>query len=138
VCAVADIKLRSLMDEIVLTRKPIVKKKQWIELSHPNHPEVHTYVQLSMELTTKAAAAKKKCFVGKDGYKVTQHVDYRLPVPYRPAAFSLMNPGPYISYLIVSMVTRYVAPTQAVRPARKDRRCGSISDPMWICALRLL
>jgi hypothetical protein len=107
VCAVTDIKLRSLMDEIVLTRKPIVKKKQYIELTHPNHPEVLTRVQMSMELTTKQAAAKKKCFVGKDGYKATQHVDYILPVPYRPAAFSLLNPGPYISYLIVSTVTRY-------------------------------
>lgn len=104
-CAVTDIKLRSLMDEIVLTGKPIVKKKQYIELTHPNYPEVLSRVQLSMELTTKQAAAKKKCFTGKDGYKLTQHVDYVLPVPYRPAAFSLLNPGPYISYLIVSTVT---------------------------------
>lgn len=103
-CAVTDIKLRSLMDEIVLTRKPIVKKKQYIELTHPNYPEVLTRVQLSMELTTKQAAAKKKCFTGKDGYKDTQHVDYVLPTPYRPAAFSLLNPGPYISYLIFSTV----------------------------------
>lgn len=104
-CAVTDIKLRSLMDEIVLTGKPIVKKKQYIELTHPNYPEVLTRVQLSMELTTKQAAAKKKCFTGKDGYKLTQHVDYVLPVPYRPAAFSLLSPGPYFSYLIVSTVT---------------------------------
>lgn len=104
-CAVADIKLRSLMDEICVTGNPIVKKKQYIELSHPKYPEVATRAQISMELTTKAQAAKKKCFVGKDGYKSSQHMDYVLPVPYRPAAFSLLNPGPYISYLIVSLVT---------------------------------
>lgn len=104
-CAVADIKLRSLFDEIVLTKKAIVKKKQWVTLTHPNHPEVQTQVQVSMELTTKKAAMKKKCGAGKDGYLASQHPDYVLPEPYRPAAFSLMNPGPYISYLIVSMVT---------------------------------
>lgn len=103
-CAVADIKLRSVFDDIVLHKAPIIKKKQWVTLQHPNHPDVMTRVQLSMEMITAADAAKKKCNLGKDGYDKKQHPDYVLPEPFRPAAFSLYNPAPYFNYLILSMV----------------------------------
>ncbi|KAI0560705.1 Ferlin [Gracilaria domingensis] len=103
-CAVADIKLRSLFDEIVTTRQPIIKKKQWVNMEHPNHPDVQTRIQVSFELTTAEMAAKKKCFEGRGGYKETQHQDYVLPVPFRPAAFSLYNPVPYFNYLIISSI----------------------------------
>lgn len=103
-CAVADIKLRSLFDEIVVHKKPIIKKKQWVWLDHPNYPDVQSRVQISLELTTSELAEKKVCLVGRDGYKDTQHEDYILPRPFQPAAFSLYNPVPYFNYLIVSMV----------------------------------
>ncbi len=103
-CAVADIKLRSLFDEIVTTEVPILKKKQWVLMHHPNHPEVEAQIQMSLELTTAEAAAKKKCGAGKDGYKDGQHQDYVLPEPFQPAAFSLYNPVPYFNYLIISSI----------------------------------
>eukprot|EP00178_Gracilaria_changii_P012106 TRINITY_DN3416_c0_g1_i1.p1 TRINITY_DN3416_c0_g1~~TRINITY_DN3416_c0_g1_i1.p1 ORF type:complete len:2205 (-),score=427.39 TRINITY_DN3416_c0_g1_i1:774-6683(-) len=103
-CAVADIKLRSLFDEIVTTKQPIIKKKQWVNMEHPNHPDVQTRIQVSLELTTAEMAAKKKCFEGRGGYRDTQHEDYVLPVPFRPAAFSLYNPVPYFNYLIISSI----------------------------------
>ncbi|KAI0563543.1 Ferlin [Gracilaria domingensis] len=49
-CAVADIKMRSLFDEIVTARQPIIKK-QW-GMEHPNHPDVQTSIQVSFGLTT--------------------------------------------------------------------------------------
>ena len=103
-CATADIKLRSLLDEIVLTKKPIIKKKQWVWMEHPNYPEVQARVQISLELTTGELAAKKRCFAGRDGHNESQHQDYVLPPPFQPAAFSLYNPVPYFNYLIVSMI----------------------------------
>jgi hypothetical protein len=45
-CAVADIKLRSVFDDIVLNKNPIVKKKQWVTLTHPNHPDVAAKAQI--------------------------------------------------------------------------------------------
>lgn len=103
-CATADIKLRSLFDDIMVNKKPILKKRQWVLMEHPNYPDVEARIQISLELTTAELAAKKKCFVGKDAYKDTQHQDYILPPPFQPAAFSLYNPVPYFNYLIVSMV----------------------------------
>lgn len=104
-CSTADIKLRSLFDDIIVNKKPILKKKQWILMEHPNYPDVMTRIQISLELTTSELAAKKKCFTGRDAYNnTTQHEDYVLPLPFQPAAFSLMNPVPYFNYLIVSMI----------------------------------
>lgn len=103
-CATVDIKLRSLFDDIVLNNKPIIKKKQWVLMEHPNYPDVEAQIQVSLELTTGELAAKKTCLVGKDGYKTTQHEDYILPVPFQPAAFSIINPVPYFNYLIVSTI----------------------------------
>lgn len=103
-CAVADIKLRSIFDEIVLNKSPIMKKKQWVTLSHPNYPDVASQVQVSMEFLPADVAAKKVCLVGKDGRTKKQHPDYVLPEPFRPAAFSLYNPAPYFSYLIISTI----------------------------------
>lgn len=103
-CALADIKLRSLFDELVTSQQPIIKKKQWVNMEHPNYPGVQARIQISLELTTAELAAKKKCFEGKAGYKESQHEDYVLPVPFRPAAFSLYNPVPYFNYLIISTV----------------------------------
>jgi len=101
-CAVCDIKLRSLFDEIVSTKTPILKKKQWIVMTHPNHPDVAAQVQISLELTTEEIAMKKICLEGKDGYKENQHEDYVLPEPFQPAPFSILNPQPYFSYLLIS------------------------------------
>ncbi|CDF40303.1 unnamed protein product [Chondrus crispus] len=103
-CATVDIKLRSLFDDLVVNKKPIIKKKQWLWMEHPNYPDVQSQIQVSLELTTKQAAAKKKCFSGNDGYKDTQHQDYVLPPPFQPAAFSLYNPVPYFNYLIISSI----------------------------------
>lgn len=103
-CATVDIKLRSLFDDLVLNKKPIIKKKQWVMMHHPNYPDVEARVQVSVELTTEVLAAKKKCFAGRDGYKKSQHEDYILPPPFQPAAFSVVNPVPYFNYLIISTV----------------------------------
>lgn len=103
-CATADIKLRSLFDEICMSKKAIMKKRQWVVMEHPNHPDVQARVQISLELTTAELARKKKCLVGKDGWSRSQHEDYVLPVPFQPKVFSLYNPVPYFNYLIVSMV----------------------------------
>lgn len=103
-CATADIKLRSLFDDIVVNKKPILKKRQWVLMDHPNHPDVQARVQISLELTTAELAAKKKCLVGKESCRDTQHQDYILPPPFQPAAFNLINPVPYFNYLIVSTI----------------------------------
>lgn len=46
-CATVDIKLRSLVDEIVLNKKPILKKKQWLFMQHPSYPEVAAQSRLA-------------------------------------------------------------------------------------------
>ena len=101
-CAVADIRLRSLFDEIVTTKTPILKKKQWIVMHHPNYPDAAAQIQISLELTTEEIAKKKACNSGIDGWKQNQHEDYVLPEPFQPAPFSILNPSPYFYYLIIS------------------------------------
>lgn len=103
-CATADIKLRTLFDEICVNKKPIIKKRQWVVMEHPNYPDIQSRIQMSLELTTAEQAKKKKCLTGRGGWKKTQHEDYVLPVPFQPAAFSVYNPVPYFNYLIYSMV----------------------------------
>lgn len=103
-CATVDIKLRSLFDELIVNKKPIIKKKQWVYMHHPNYPDVEAKIQVSLELTTGKLASKKKCFSGRDGHKKSQHEDYILPEPFQPAAFSLYNPVPYFNYLIISTI----------------------------------
>eukprot|EP00184_Porphyridium_aerugineum_P006376 CAMPEP_0184706560 /NCGR_PEP_ID=MMETSP0313-20130426/36819_1 /TAXON_ID=2792 /ORGANISM="Porphyridium aerugineum, Strain SAG 1380-2" /LENGTH=2368 /DNA_ID=CAMNT_0027168117 /DNA_START=74 /DNA_END=7179 /DNA_ORIENTATION=- len=103
-CATADIKLRSLFDELLEHNEPILKKRQWIILGHPNYPQIDTKVELAIEILPEESVALKKCGYGVDSWKLNQDEDYILPHPFRPVQFSLYNPAPFINYQIMAAV----------------------------------
>jgi len=108
-CGVGDIKLRTMFDDMIANPRTIIKNKQYVMLYHPNHPEVEVRGQIALEFLPADEAAKKKCKVGKQAWSPRgQHIDYVLPEPFRPAAFSLFNPVPFFTYMIVSTLQNIV------------------------------
>ncbi|GAB0494220.1 hypothetical protein MMPV_005511 [Pyropia vietnamensis] len=108
-CGVGDIKLRTMFDEMIARPQTIIKNKQYVMLYHPNHPEVEVRAQIALEFLPAEEAAKKKCKLGAQAWDSRgQHVDYVLPQPFRPAAFSLFNPVPFVTYMISSALRNVV------------------------------
>jgi len=103
-CATADVKMRTMFDEMVTKQTTIVKKKQWIVMGHPDHPGVQARCQLAIEFIPESEVSKKRCMYGSESYNIKQHPDYILARPFRPAPFSLFNPVPFINYQIANTV----------------------------------
>lgn len=108
-CGVGDIKLRTMFDDMVANPRTIIKNKQYVMLYHPNHPEVEVRAQIALEFLPAEEAVKKKCKLGSQAWSPRgQHVDYVLPEPFRPAAFSLFNPVPFFTYMVASALRNVV------------------------------
>lgn len=108
-CGVGDIKLRTMFNDMIANPRTIIKNKQYVMLYHPNHPEVEVRAQIALEFLPAEEAAKKKCKLGTQAWGPRgQHVDYVLPQPFRPAAFSLFNPVPFFTYMIVSALRNVI------------------------------
>lgn len=108
-CGVGDVKLRTMFDDMIANPRTIIKNKQYVMLYHPNHPEVEVRAQIALEFLPAEEAAKKKCKLGSQAWSPRgQHVDYVLPEPFRPAAFSLFNPVPFFTYMIASALRNVI------------------------------